>query len=107
MLDSDISSVTITNARLAELTKWPQAGIRQPGKRDLEFHARAVGIAGPDNGATDVGGIAVGERCDVRHTGGVALDDCCVAEETSDAGNGDWGLSASDGEARGQGEEDR
>ena len=91
---------------MAELTKWPQAGIWQAGKRDLEYHARAVGVAGPDNGAANVGSIAIGERCDVRYTGGVALDDCCVAECTSDARNGDRGLSASDGEARGQGEED-
>ena len=54
-----------TRRQWTKLTEGPKAGIWQPGKRELEVHTGAVGIAGTDNGAADIGGIAVGERGDV------------------------------------------
>ena len=48
-----------------ELTEWPKAGIWESGKRDLEPSTSAVAVAGTDHAASNIGVLALGERCDI------------------------------------------
>ena len=90
------------------LTERPKTRIWEAGKRDLEFHACAIVVAGSDNAASDGGVLAIWELCDVGHARRVTLDDLRGSEfavNTWDRDRSTRSLSAGECEAGGQGEE--
>lgn len=58
-----------------KLTERSTYGIGEAGQIDLPHHAGAIFVGGPGNGATDGGGVSVGENSSVGDATWVVGDD--------------------------------